>query len=48
MNQINDAAVRVNAISHENRESIEDLIQEISRFKADPPAAGLPAGAGGA
>lgn len=33
MKQINTAVARVSAISHENRESIGVLIQEISRFK---------------
>ena len=32
MNQINTAVSRSNAITHENRESIKALIQEISRF----------------
>jgi methyl-accepting chemotaxis protein/cytosine/uracil/thiamine/allantoin permease len=38
MTQINIAVARVSAISHENRESIEVLIKEISRFKIDTPS----------
>jgi methyl-accepting chemotaxis protein len=32
---INDAVTRVNAISGENKDSIEVLVQEVSKFKLD-------------
>jgi len=34
-NQINDAVNRVNEISGDNRENIDELLKEVARFKIE-------------